>query len=83
MHGNAMASNHLHGDDDDANAHMDDLLEEARKHHSGSPKTPLRRPAPEQELPPVVLVEGFFSFFNEVGMFVGTHVQCIDMFAYS
>lgn len=59
-------------DDDDANAQMDDLLQEARKYHPESPKVPLRRPAPEQHLPPVVLVEGFFSFFNEVGRFVAS-----------
>jgi len=53
-------------DDGEANAQMEDLLDEARRYHPGSPKTPLRRPAPEQHLPPVVLVEGFFSFFNEV-----------------
>lgn len=59
----------LHEDnDEEANAHLDDLLEEARRPHPGSPKTPLRHPAPEQTLPPVVLVEGFFSFFNEVGL---------------
>jgi hypothetical protein len=53
-------------DDGDADAQMEDLLDEARRYHPDSPKTPLRRPAPEQHLPPVVLVEGFFSFFNEV-----------------
>ena len=52
--------------DGEANAQMEDLLEEARRYHPDSPKAPLRRPAPEQHLPPVVLVEGFFSFFNEV-----------------
>jgi len=53
-------------EDGEANAQMEDLLEEARRYHPDSPKAPLRRPAPEQHLPPVVLVEGFFSFFNEV-----------------
>lgn len=59
----------LHEDnDEEANAQMDDLLEEARRPHPGGPKTPLRHPAPEQALSPVVLVEGFFSFFNEVSL---------------
>lgn len=56
----------LHGADDSGNAHLDDLLREAQRTHSDSPHTALHYPAPEQLLPPVVLVEGFFSFFNEV-----------------
>lgn len=52
--------------DEEANAQMDDLLDEARRNHPASPQVPLSLPAPEQALAPVVLVEGFFSFFNEV-----------------
>lgn len=54
----------LHGASDSGNEHLDDLLREAERPHS--PHTALHYPAPEQRLPPVVLVEGFFSFFNEV-----------------
>ena len=69
--GHIMPTSHhpprLHGDGDDvADAQMDDLLDEACKYHPNSPKVALRCPAPEQHLPPVILVEGFFSFFNEV-----------------
>ncbi|KAF8323289.1 alpha/beta-hydrolase [Clavulina sp. PMI_390] len=54
----------LHGDQDSANAALDELLEEAQRTHPEAPTSPITHPAPEQLIPPVVLVEGFFSFFD-------------------
>lgn len=70
----------LHGSEDPANSHLDDLLHEAARLATRgaavnnatsatiSAAAPVGQPAPEQSVSPVVLVEGFFSFFNEVSM---------------
>lgn len=57
---------HNNADDSDLEEHFEELIDEAKRYHKGDSRRPVANPAPPQHLPPLVLVEGFFSFFDPI-----------------